>query len=186
MGKLKNSGAGFKLPESYFESLEDKIIAGMTTYEGSKKTGQPPLFQKDTHKAGKLFNIGKKSGFKVPEGYFDQDEAYLIRSTEKRIFSIPINKNKMMIWYSVAASFLLFFAIKYVTVTPSDFDLSEINQSDIETWIDDDLVSFNSYDVSELFDEIDLNDHDFTDEEVETYIANEDIENIILQNETNE
>ena len=91
-----------------------------------------------------------------------------------------------MIWYSVAASFLLFFAIKYVTVTPSDFDLSEINQSDIETWIDDDLVSFNSYDVSELFDEIDLNDHDFTDEEVETYIANEDIENIILQNETNE
>ena len=91
-----------------------------------------------------------------------------------------------MIWYSVAASFLLFFAIKYVTVTPSDFDLSEINQSDIETWIDDDLVSFNSYDVSEVFDEIDLNDHDFTDEEVETYIANEDIENIILQNETNE
>lgn len=186
LGKLKNSGTGFNLPEGYFDSLDDKIIEGMITAEGSKKTGQPPFFQKDTHKAGGLIKIGKKSGFKVPQGYFDQDEAYLIRSTEKRIFSIPINKNKMMIWYSVAATFLLFFAIKYVTVTPSDFDLSEINQSDIETWIDDDLVSFNSYDLSEVFDEIDLNDHHFTDEEVETYIANEDIENIILQNETNE
>lgn len=186
LGKLKNSGTGFNLPEGYFDSLEDKIIEGMITAEGSKKTGQPPLFQKDTHKAGGLIKIGKKSGFKVPQGYFDQDEAYLIRSTEKRIFSLPINKNTRTIWYSVAASFMLFFALKYVTVEPYNFDLSEINPSDIDTWIDNDLVSFNSYDVAEVFEDVEFDDYDFTDEEVETYITNEDIENIILQNETNE
>lgn len=184
--KMKNSGTGFNLPEGYFDSLENKISAGMITDELSDQKKESRLFQKDSQKIKALFKIGKNSGFKVPEGYFQKDDAYLMGSFGKRVISLPINKNSKVIWYSVAASFLLFFAIKNVAVAPSELDLSEINSSEIETWIDADLVSFNSYDVAEVYNDLDLADYDFTDEEVETYIANEDIENIILQNETNE
>lgn len=186
LGKMKNSGTGFNLPEGYFDSLENKISAGMAPDELSDKTKESRLLQKDSQKIKALVKIGKNSGFKVPEGYFQKDDGYLMRSSGKRIFSLPINKNSKVIWYSVAASFLLFFAIKQVVVAPSEFDLSEINSSEIETWIDADLISFNAYDMTEVYNDLDIDDYDFTDEEVETYIANEDIENIILQNETNE
>lgn len=186
LGKLKKSGAGFNLPEGYFDSLEDKISAGMKPDGPLEKIKEPQIFQKDAQQFEGLSEIGQKSGFKVPEGYFEKAELNLIGSSKKRTFSLSVKKDTKVIWYSVAASFLLFFAIKYVAVRPSDFDFSEINQSEIETWIDADLVSFNSYDVAEVFDDVNLDDYDFTDQEVENYIANEDIENIILQNETNE
>ena len=186
LGKLENSGTGFNLPKGYFDSLEDKISAGIKPDELSEKIKGPRIFQKDSKQVEGLSKIRQQSGFKVPEGYFEKDEAYLIGSPKKRTFPLSLNRNTKVIWYSIAASFLLFFTIKYVTVRPTDFDFSEINQSEIETWIDADLVSFNSYDVAEVFDDVNLDDYDFTDEEVENYIANEDIENIILQNETNE
>ncbi len=186
LGKLKNSGTGFNLPEGYFDSLEDKISADMHADDQPDKIKGSPILKKDIQGAEGLSKIGNKSGFKVPEGYFENNEAYLRGSFKKRTFPLSINKKSKMIWYSVAASFLLFFAIKYVTVKPVNFDFSEINQSEIETWIDADLVSFNSYDVAEVFNDVNLDEYDFTDEELESYIVEEDIENIILQNDTNE
>jgi len=49
--------------------------------------------------------------------------------------------------------------------------------------MDEDLISFSSYDISETFDDIYLYGEDnYTEDEILDYLEGENIENLILEN----
>jgi hypothetical protein len=174
LNTLKKSGSGFSHPEGYFDGLEDRFVNNLK----DKKVNQPD----ETVLQG-LEAIGKSHGFTVPIGYFEEDtEKIAVPRSNKVIslFGIPIKKWASL---SIAASLLLFFGLRFFTSGNTQTELAELTNSDIENWIDADLISFSSYDIAEAYSDVSLEDEmNYSDEEVDIYIDNIDFENILLEN----
>ncbi len=83
---------------------------------------------------------------------------------------------------SVAASFIIFIGIKFYSYEQDTIQLSELNTDEITSWVDEDLIAFESYDIAEVFDEITLDSDIYSDEDVLGYLNNVDMEEIILEN----
>ncbi len=85
----------FKVPEGYFETLEERIMQQVTSLNGKEQTALP-----------------SNNGFKVPENYFNNFETKLFQKLEKekktpRVISL-LNKE---IFYYVAGAAAVFVAL---------------------------------------------------------------------------
>ena len=164
LNKIKNKGAGFKAPENYFENLEDKILSKINKSDLTKNTG-----------------------FKTPDKYFENiDNKILTKIKSNKSSKVVSLKNYnyiKIISFSIAASFLLFIGINKFKSNSNNFNFETVAISEIENWVENDLISFNAYDIAETFSDIDLIiDDNYSDEEILDYLDNTDIENLIIEN----
>lgn len=173
LSTLKTSGAGFSHPEGYFDGLEDRFVDDL---KDKKANGS------DASLAKGLESIGKSHGFTVPLGYFEQNKENLLVPKSNKVISLVSVKVKKWVSLSVAASLLLFFGLRFLTSGDTQMELTELNDTDIENWIDADLISFSSYDIAEAFSDVNLESEIYSDEEIDVYMDNMDIENIWLEN----
>jgi hypothetical protein len=148
----KKYTTGFKVPSSYFEELDDKLL----TIVSEEKLPQG-------------------TGFKVPADYFKALEEKIITKTveekETKVISLFSKKN---IWYasSIAAGILLLLFLTWNTdsINPNSLEIAEI-----ETYINSDKFDIETQDIAQLINEEDLEDLQIsalsiTEETIENYL----------------
>lgn len=150
-GKYKS---GFKTPEEYFEGLDDKLM-------GSLKEDELP----------------KQSGFEVPVDYFEQLEENVMASiaSSAKVKVIPLYKRKSFVYVSsIAACLALLFTLytKNIDNTPT---LSEVADAEIEAYLEESGLEYNSYDIAQMLTEDDLSGLPaakslFSEESLEDYL----------------
>ncbi|WP_296386295.1 hypothetical protein [Winogradskyella sp.] len=159
----KVKSTGFKTPDHYFESFEDKLFDRL-------------------NENNSIENI-ETSGFTAPSDYFD--------SVEDKVFSKLNTENKSVInlqprktfYYvaGIAASLILLFAVFINTETTEESLSAEM----VETYLEN--RDLNSYELAQLLSDTDLLEDDFTiattpyeEDNLELYLLdNSDIETIL-------
>jgi len=182
---LKNKETGFTIPESYLENfdvrLEQKTLDSKTGF-----TIPQDYLENIDDKILSIVSKATNTGYKTPDNYFESIDNKILKRIElnkkSKIISIiqrPLFKG---ISYAIAASFVLFFGLKslYFSNTVSDFD--SVTTAQIDTWMEDDLVTFSTYDIADNLTDIDFSiTTDFSDEEILDYLDYTDIENLLLK-----
>jgi len=188
---LKKIGNGFKTPKGYFKDVEDSVLVKISLGEFPKKEGfdipagyfdnvENNIFDRIT-----VDTNSKKQSLNVPTGYFDTLEDRVFEKIQKETIQKPkvINLKsrliKVLAPVSIAASLLLVFVLNYNNETPFSFE--NVAASDIEQWIEDDLISLDSYQIAEVYNDVALED-EFSDDDLEVldYINGTDIESVLL------
>lgn len=159
---------GFSAPTNYFETLEDSIESRLVEEK-----------------------FAKNSGFKTQENYFDGIENSIlakILSEEKETKVISFKQRIFkLIPIAAAASIILFIGLNSFIYNTSDkLTLDSLSNNDIEYWLD--TNTFNSIDVTVVYEDDILEENDFLfteikDESIEDYINS--IDNTSLLNELN-
>ena len=182
LNEIKKSGTGFKAPEGYLESLEDRMGKTFRDLKNSEAKALDKEIKIDaTDVFPSLNKIDRKHGFRVPKGYFDQLESELTKSKKTKIISLN-DRNKRLFYLSIAASILLFFGIQYMNTTEITSEQLLLQDQEIANWIEADLIHFDSNEIAEAFSDVELQDAFYTDDEVFDYLNDIDIENLILEN----
>ena len=114
-----------------------------------------------------------KKGMKVPEGYFEEFE---VKPPRNR----PEVKN--LIWLAAAASILLIFGLKYMDINQKTLDWNDLDQEEISSWIESDLVELNAYDIAEAYPEVELNVPNLSNEELNAYLNETELDQILYEN----
>ncbi|MDC8003617.1 hypothetical protein POV27_06110 [Aureisphaera galaxeae] len=150
---------GFKVPEGYFDKMEDSLFDAL-----------------------ELEKLPKETGFDVPKGYFDtlEDEILQkIKEEEQETKVVPLYRRKVF-WYSasIAATVALLATLFFGSdgngaMLPPDPTLAEI-----EAYLNEDIASFDSYELAQV-----LTDEDLDALEMENEIlSDESLEEYLLDN----
>jgi len=157
--------SGFKVPEGYFDNLEDAVFNKLKT-------------------ASKLDAI-KDTGFKAPEDYFSTVEENVfntLKTEEKDVKVVSLLSRRNLLYMSgVAAAVVLMISI-FNTNKGLSFD--SLDTDLVESYIS--TYNINSSDLATLWNETDFSDaafddYEFLDETVEDYIfENSTLEDLII------
>ena len=82
---------------------------------------------------------------------------------------------------SAAAAILLFVGIKSKTSTGAPLQWQELSDSDISYWLENDSGELNSYDIAEVYQDVSLEPEFASDEELNDYLNEIDLEQIISE-----
>lgn len=185
--KIKSTNAGFSIPENYFDEFEKdlhvyekKIKSGFTSPEDYFDQVEKSILSKSNEE-------NRITGFKTPDNYFKNIDRRIIKNISKskpdRIINFNRNKYIKIISYSIAASLLLFFSLRSLNSNNDVIDFGTIEISEIESWLDEDLISFSSYDISETFNDVYLSgEANYSEDEILDYLDGEDIGDLIIDN----
>lgn len=187
-GKLQHiKKPGFKTPNGYFNTLEDAVFAKVSSDKLPAKEGfEVPdnYFDAVEDSVFEKINTEKnETGFKIPENYLEtvEDNVFKNLNNQPKVIDFKTIFLKRVIPIAAAASLLLFIFINYNQT--SDVDLDQLASTEIEQWIDDDLITFDTHEITEVFDDIELESQPvFEDEELMDYLNGTDIESLILEN----
>ncbi|MEJ6791793.1 MAG: hypothetical protein QNK89_03395 [Lacinutrix sp.] len=150
---IKNSG--FKVPQDYFEGLEDSILA-----------------------EAKLNGLVSDSGFKTPEGYLEDFNVSVKK--EAKVISIFSRKNMLFV-SSIAAAIVLFFSLNIFDNSP--LSINDLDTTTVDNYILDeteigDLVSlFQDNELSET----QFIDYTLSDETLDSYLEVIDVSDLYLE-----
>ena len=179
LNNLDLSSDGFNVPKGYFENLDIELLKKAMATASNKRS--EPLKNLSLISTNEIDPIKKNSGFKVPKDYFEDVETRLDKLiiTKKEVKKV---RNLRLISMSIAASIVLFIGIKFININNSNTSIMVLQNDEIASWIDQDLVSFDTYDIAEAFSDIDLEQTLYSDEAVNDYLDFMDIESLIIEN----
>lgn len=139
---------GFKVPQDYFEALEDTILNEV-----------------------KLKSIVSESGLKIPKDYLDNFNVSV--KEETKVISI-FNKKNIIFVSSIAAAIVLFFSLNIFntsTTTLDDIDTASVDDYILnETEISELTTLFQDSDLSEA----QFIDYTLSDEALDSFIEDVD------------
>ena len=140
-----------------------------------------------------------RKGFRVPEEYFESLDTRLmtrLKSDSKKGLKVPVGyfeefevkppRNrpdvKNLIWLAAAASILLIFGLQYMNTNQKTLDWNDLDQEEISSWIESDLVELNAYDIAEAYPEVELNVPNLSNEELNAYLNETELDQILYEN----
>ena len=184
---LKNKDAGFLIPDNYFAEVEKKVQENDKKIKSGFTSPENYFDQVEESISFRLDLEVNNTGFRVPENYYKNiDQRVLdniVASKPVKIINFNTNKYLKILGYSVAASLLLFFSLRSLNSRDTMFDFEAIEISEIESWMEDDLITFSSYDISDTFEDVYLTGvGDYSEDEILDYLDGENIENLIIDN----
>lgn len=150
---LHKKDDGFKLPEGYFDDFEDRFFNTINKDSGA---------------------IPRKSGFNVPDGYFETLDDKLIdqlnQSKNTKVVSLHSYRKYYYTAIAIAASIVLILVIRSIIVPDNlnaqRFDIADLDQEEIESYINTNDFSLNAYDIAQVFDDVSLEEIDVVSEEI--------------------
>ncbi|WP_369994060.1 hypothetical protein [Winogradskyella sp.] len=156
---------GFKTPENYFESFEDKLFERICESESISDV--------------------QSTGFKVPKGYLNSVEdtvMHKLNEGETRVVKLSSRK-KLYYIAGVAASLVFLIAIFFGKGGSTE----ELSLEMVETYFEN--SDLDSYELAQLLSDADILEEDFilieteyNEENLESYLLeNTDIESILQQ-----
>jgi hypothetical protein len=187
LNEMKKNNGGFRTPVNYFNEFEKNFQKNETNVLTGYKTPKNYFSEVENKIIDRLkdLNETKITGFKIPDNYFNEFDNNLskkIINKNTKIVGLYNYKYFKIISFSIAASLLLFFGLNNSLFDKNEYNIETIQVTEIENWMDEDLISFNSYDIAEAFSDVELvMEDDFSDEILE-YLDYTDIENLILEN----
>lgn len=149
--------SGFKTPENYFESFEERLYSKLSEE-----------------------NFPKSAGFKTPDGYFDNLEEQILKTviaSEKPAKVIQLFPKKYFGYAAaIAASLIIGFTV--FNTNSDNSSLDSLQLAAIDTYIEDGNLNLDIYDLTTF-----INDEDITDLKLEDHQFSETtLENYILEN----
>ncbi|WP_439153082.1 hypothetical protein [Winogradskyella sp.] len=147
--------AGFKTPEKYFDSVEDKLFSRIEEPDTIEDINSP--------------------GFTTPIDYFDAVEGKILDTLNTNDKPVVHLFARQSFYYvaGIAASLLLLFAI-FINVEKTD----ELTGEMVEAYFQN--SDLDTYDIAQLLLEADMLEDDFTI--TETSYSEENLENYLLDN----
>ena len=190
---LKNQGHGFNVPKGYFDTIENDVFAKISTEKFPKKEGfavAKDYFETFDNKVLKAIASEKlkKTNFEIPKDYFETLEDKVFEKLQKekvaepKVIKLRTRILKVVAPIAVAASLLLFFVFQYNTSDQNKMSIDSIASTEIENWINDDLISLDSYEIAEAYSDVSfVNDETILESiELEDYLNGMDVESILL------
>jgi len=190
---IKTTKPGFKVPKGYFDTVEDAVFTKLSTEEFPEKEGfsAPDSYFSDLEdnvlKKIQGEKSSKQTGFSIPKDYLQTVEDTITarlddanRPTKVIDFKSVILKR--IIPFAAAASLLLFVVVKYNSKTVG-FDT--VASAEIEQWIENDLIALDTYEIADVYKDIELeNSVLFSEDENELleYLDGTDIESLLIEN----
>ncbi|SRX76290.1 hypothetical protein [Aequorivita antarctica] len=149
--------SGFKTPENYFESFEERLYSKLSEE-----------------------NFPKSAGFKAPDGYFDNLGEQILKTviaSEKPAKVIQLFPKKYFGYAAaIAASVIIGFTV--FNTNSDNSSLDSLQLAAIDTYIEDGNLNLDIYDLTTF-----INDEDITDLKLEDHQFSETtLENYILEN----
>lgn len=197
---IKSTKQGYKLPEGYFDSVEDAVFSKLSSASFPEKEGfstPTSYFDKIEDKivrklqidngAKKLSSVEKRSGFSYPENYLDSVEDTVLEKLKKdsnpsKVIQIKPFLLNRLIPIAAAASLALFIYLNYYHESDPMLKVSSL---EVQQWIDDGLITFDTDEIADVYDNrsLDLEDNiNENDEEIFNYLDGMDIESMLLEN----
>ena len=159
MMKRSKHEHGFKTPDDYFKSLEDRLDS---------------LIDQES--------LPANTGFKAPEGYFDALEDRILSRMDGAATPpetgrvIPLHQNRFVrIAVAVAAIVVLMIMVLRPDSSPVD-DFQNIDMAQIETYVEEQMM-WDEYDLVPLMEESELVELDNPE-----MFDNEDLQEYLLEN----
>lgn len=177
-------GTGFNIPEDYFDNFENRISKNRNTNTTGFKV--PPNYFENVEGVvigKKNLTTVKNAGFKVPDNYFANVETEVFAKVKnKKVIPLIRRSYVKNTFLAIAASILLFFSISKINNNNNKDTTYTVNDTEIDAWMEEGLVSFNTYEIEEMFSDADLNLLAEESDEVSDYLKYTDIEVLLLEN----
>lgn len=145
----KNKG-GFKIPEGYFDSLEEKLLKNQTS----------PLPEEE--------------GFKVPDSYFDNLTERILVNTQQHtkprvpVINLKSRKGFYYIGYAVAAGFALLILLTVLPKSETKIGWKDVASADLESYVEEGYLSLNAYDYITIYEDVDLSKIDMEEKPIKS------------------
>ena len=161
--ELKNSSLqenSFKVPEDYFNNLEDVVLAKL-----------------------KAEVIYKNETSEIPKDYFDTIETDVFQKIKPKgkVISLRSRIIKITTPIAVAASIILAIVL---TNNSNTVTFDSLTNADIENWIEQEII--NETEIASIFLDEELTDFyletDISDNDMLDYLNENEIENLIYEN----
>lgn len=193
LSELSPSKPGFKIPDGYFETVEDGVLADLkiSQIENLKAHDQfkTPSNYFDTIEdivITKLKSeiIQKHATLEIPENYFDTIEDKVLDKIKKepKVFSINKKIFKILAPIAIAASFLIIFVLNNDS---TNYTFDSLSSNEIENWINDGGIDIESVNIASLYSEMEITNEVFsseiTDDEVFEYLGDVNLNEIIFE-----
>ena len=185
---------GFQIPENYFKTVEDSIMAELKADNFQNKITNNTFKTPDNYFNSvedlvitklKAVAIQEKNDTIIPDNYFDsiEDKVLSKLKTTSKVISFKSRITKFVAPFAIAASLLLIFILNNNSDTIT-FD--SLTSSEIENWIDNGNIDIDALNMASIYPEIELTNEVYStslsDEEVLEYLYGEDLEEIIYEN----
>lgn len=183
---------GYSAPKGYFETIEDTVSSKLDAVKLPEKEGYSvPEDYFDGIENSVLDKLGKKTATieasDIPEGYFDTLEDRVFEKLkqandvkEVKVISLGERFKKALAPLAVAATIALLFMIGYNRpIAPLEGD-----GLIVEELIEENLIDLNSYEIAEVFSDVDLATSETISEEdvLLDYLNGTDVESMLLEN----
>jgi len=173
LASMQNKGTGFKVPETYFDTVEtaltDKIVpASLPNHDGYiiPENYFDSVEKKVFSKLGEYANKEQRESEVSFDTFEDIKIERITQKKENKIFSIK----KHWIPVAVAASLVLLFSIYNPFAFKKNTEIAEVTQ-----WIEAGNLDLDSYEIAEFFGT------DLESLELENTINTESLENYIKE-----
>lgn len=193
LSKITSKGSGFQVPENYFDSIEDDVMAEIKSKNLTKQTNAAN-FKTPNNYFDSLEDLVitklKAETFKtdentvIPKNYFDNLEENVLSKLKPKSKIITLKKiAKYVAPLAIAASFLLIFILNN---NSQNISFESIASSEIEEFIENGSINFDAESLTLVFPDIELDDTDFissiSDSAVLDYLNENEIEELFYEN----
>jgi hypothetical protein len=181
--------SGFKVPMNYFNKIEDEIEAKLTTKKNSKENNfaiPDDYFEsvEDIVLTKLKSEALKNKTTTIPDNYFNSIEDKVLNKLKSNKNTKLISLSKIITPIAIAASLLLIIYLN--TFNNNTLTIDSISTAAIESYFEENQNNIDITSIASLYNENELNDESFDIEisntEVENYLSEEDLENIIYEN----
>ncbi len=191
LNELKKLGSGFKVPNTYFESIEHVVF--LKKHIDNLERESPFEVPKDYFKTVEdkvihtIKSNNQENNFSIPENYFEtlEDSVFEKIRREPKIRRLKNRFVKTFIPLA-AASLLLFVTFQLFNNTSSTDLLANLEVSEIENWIDNGDLELDSYEIAAIYENVDFEEleinQQYNDEHLIKYLNDIDIESLYLTN----
>ncbi len=194
LSEISQKNSVFKVPEKYFDCVEDDVSAKIKTLSIKKFTSNKAFDKPDNYfdtvediiivklKAEALHAPKNED---IPKTYFDSIEDVVLNKikTKSKVISLKSSIIKYAGTLAIAASLLLLIILN---TKDNAVTFDSIATSDIEESIEDGLIDIDAENLVTIFSDIEINDNylmaSLSDDEVLEYLNNEDLDEIIYEN----
>ncbi len=191
LSKIGNKKHGFSVPDTYFNTIEDGVLAEINTSK--------IILDKTNYKIPdnyfnnvedtiisklKIEALEKEATNSIPEGYFETLEDRVLEKIKETSKVKTLKRiSKYIAPIAIAASFLLVFLLNN---TPNTITFNDLTTTEIEEFIDNDMLYYDAESIALVFPDVTLEDTNFistlSDTEVENYLNENDLESLLLEN----
>jgi Glu-tRNA(Gln) amidotransferase subunit E-like FAD-binding protein len=191
LGKISHKNHGFNVPSSYFNTIEDSVLAEIkaSKLNLNKITYKTPDAYFNTIEDLVITKLKSQSLQKVttnsiPEGYFEKLEDQVLNKIKdtSKVRTLK-NISKYVAPIAIAASFLIVFLLNNNTNT---ITFENLATSEIEEFIESGALNYDAESLATIFPEVTLEGTSYittlSDTDVINYLNENDLEGLLLEN----